>query len=201
MTRANAELYNLLDSTNSYRLLDDQLHIRHFTPALTELFPVRDGDHGRPLTDIVNQLAYTELRTDVEKVQRDGTLVQRDHVLKDGAQAFMMIIRPYRTARNVIDGVVVTFVDITERKRAEERQMLLSRELQHRTNNLLSVINPGTATFRHPSRRSAQTLGTTHSSRTERIVDADEPDGATGGRIDRELAAHGRASIEGSRYC
>jgi two-component system CheB/CheR fusion protein len=141
LTRANADLHNLLDSTQIPAVfLDDQLRIRHFTPALTELFPVREGDHGRPLTDIVNQLAYTKLQADVESVKRDGTLVQRDLVLKDGARAFMMIIRPYLTAKNVIDGVVVTFVDITERKRGEERQLLLTRELQHRTNNLLAVI-------------------------------------------------------------
>ena len=73
-------------------------------------------------------------------MQRDGTLVERDLALKDGAHAFMMLIRPYRTAKNVIDGVVVTFVDITERKRGEERQLLLTGELQHRTNNLLAVI-------------------------------------------------------------
>ena len=76
----------------------------------------------------------------MEKVQRDGTIVERDLALKDGAHSFMMLIRPYRTAKNAIDGVVVTFVDITERKRGEERQLLLTGELQHRTNNLLAVI-------------------------------------------------------------
>jgi two-component system CheB/CheR fusion protein len=141
LTRANTDLQNLLDSTQIPTVfLDDDLRIRHFTPALTRLFPVRDTDHGRPITDIVNQLNYTEIRADVEKVKRDGTIVERDLALKDGAHSFMMLIRPYRTAKNAIDGVVATFVDITERKRAEERQRLLSAELQHRTNNLLAVI-------------------------------------------------------------
>ena len=141
LTRANTDLQNLLDSTQIPTVfLDDELRIRHFTPALTQLFPVRDADHGRPITDIVNQLDYTEIRADVEKVKRDGTIVERDLALKDGAHSFMMLIRPYRTAKNAIDGVVVTFVDITERKRGEERQLLLSGELQHRTNNLLAVI-------------------------------------------------------------
>ena len=86
LTRANTDLQNLLDSTQIPTVfLDDQLRIRHFTPALTQLFPVRDGDHGRPITDIVNQLDYTEIRADVEKVQRDGTIVERDLALKDGA--------------------------------------------------------------------------------------------------------------------
>jgi two-component system CheB/CheR fusion protein len=205
LTRANADLYNLLDSTQIPAVfLDDQLRIRHFTPTLTELFPVRDGDHGRPLTDIVNQLAYTELRTDVEKVQRDGTLVQRDLVLKDGAHAYMMIIRPYRTARKVIDGVVITFVDITERKRSEERQLLLTRELHHRTNNLLAVIQ----TVVQQSLSGTQSLGEERETLTARlhsIANANElltqtnRYGATlEDVIDRELASFkARASIEG----
>ena len=156
LTRANSDLQNLLDSTQIPTVfLDDQLRIRHFTPALTQLFPLRDGDHGRPITDIVNQLDYTEIRADVEKVQREGAVVERDLALKDGAHVFMMLIRPYRTAKNDIDGVVVTFVDITERKRDEGRQLLLTGELQHRTNNLLAVIQ---SVVRH-SLSGTQSLG------------------------------------------
>ena len=141
LTRANTDLQNLLDSTQISTVFpDDELRIRHFTPALTQLFPVRDADHGRPITDIVNQLDYTEIRADVGKVQREGTLVERDLALKDRAHVFMMRIRPYRTAKNDIDGVVITFVDITDKKQVEERQKLLTRELQHRTKNLFSVI-------------------------------------------------------------
>ena len=179
LTRANTDLQNLLDSTQIPTVfLDDQLRIRHFTPALTQLFPLRDGDHGRPITDIVNQLDYTEIRADVEKVQREGAVVERDLALKDGAHVFMMLIRPYRTAKNDIDGVVVTFVDITERKRGEGRQLLLTSELQHRTNNLLAVIQSvvqqslsGTQSLD----RSARDLDgpTAFARECERIVDAD----------------------------
>jgi two-component sensor histidine kinase len=76
----------------------------------------------------------------VKAVRRDGSVVERDLALKSGAHVFVMHIRPYRTPNNMVEGVVITFVDITERKRAEERQQLLSGELQHRTNNLLAVI-------------------------------------------------------------
>jgi len=76
----------------------------------------------------------------VKAVQRDGSIVERDLALKIGTQAFVMRIRPYRTPQNNVDGVVITFVDITERKRTEARQLLLSEELQHRTNNLLAVV-------------------------------------------------------------
>ena len=120
LTRLNADMQNLLDSTEIATVfLDQELRIRHFTPALTQLFPVRETDRGRPVTQIVTELNYTDIRADVEKVQRDGEIVEHDLTLKDGTRSFVMRIRPYRTAQNAIDGVVITFVDITERKQAE----------------------------------------------------------------------------------
>jgi len=121
LTRLNSDMQNLLESTQIATVfLDGQLRIKHFTPTLSQLFPVRDSDRGRPITDILSGLAYTELQGDVDTVQRNGTIVERDLALKDGAQTFVMRIRPYRTVKGEIDGVVITFVDITERKRAEE---------------------------------------------------------------------------------
>ena len=121
LTRLNSDMQNLLDSTQIGTVfLDGQLRIKYFTPTLCQLFPVRDSDRGRPITDILSGLTYTELQGDVDTVQRNGTIVERDLALKDGAQTFVMRIRPYRTVKGEIDGVVITFVDITERKRAEE---------------------------------------------------------------------------------
>jgi two-component system CheB/CheR fusion protein len=141
LTRLNSDMQNLLDSTQIATIfLDSQLRIRHFTPALTQLFPLRDTDRGRTITQIVTDLDYTAIQADVIAVQRDGSIVERDLALKNGERVFVMRIRPYRTPNNVVDGVVITFVDITERKHAEERQKLLTCELQHRTNNLLAVV-------------------------------------------------------------
>ena len=121
LTRLNSDMQNLLDSTQIGTIfLDGQLRIKYFTPTLCQLFPVRDSDRGRPITDILSGLTYTELQGDVDTVQRNGTIVERDLALKDGTQTFVMRIRPYRTVKGEIDGVVITFVDITERKRAEE---------------------------------------------------------------------------------
>ena len=120
LTRLNADMQNLLDSTDIATVfLDSDLRIRHFTPALTQLFPVRDTDRGRPVTQIVSELNYADIRADVEKVQSAGEIVEHDLMLKDGTRSFVMRIRPYRTAQNAIDGVVITFVDITVRKQAE----------------------------------------------------------------------------------
>jgi two-component system, chemotaxis family, CheB/CheR fusion protein len=135
LTRAAADLQNLLDSTQIATVfLDDELRIRHFTPNLGQLFSVRDSDRGRPITEIVTQLDYATIRTDVEKVQRDGSVVERDLAVKESARAYVMRIRPYRTIHNVTEGVVITFVDITDRKRAEielaanEAQLRLSQQ-------------------------------------------------------------------------
>jgi len=120
LTRTAADLQNLLDSTQIATVfLDDELRIRHFTPTLCALFPVRDSDRGRPITEIVSQLDYNTIRTDVEKVQRDGSVVERDLDLKESARAYVMRIRPYRTMQNIKEGVVITFVDITDRKHTE----------------------------------------------------------------------------------
>jgi two-component system CheB/CheR fusion protein len=140
LTRLNVDMQNLLDSTQIATVfLNDELRIRHFTPALTQLFPVKDSDRDRPLTQIVSDVDYTTLQADVQRVLRGGEVLERDLALRDRSRDFVMRIRPYRTSQNVAVGVVITFVEITERKRAEE-QLLLSRELQHRTNNLMAVI-------------------------------------------------------------
>ena len=141
MERLNSDLKNLLDSTQIATVfLDDALRIKHYTPAMGELFPLREADRGRPLTDVVSQLAYDELRTDVQDVQRTLRVVERELDLKGGAASFLMRIRPYRTVHNVIDGVVITFTDITDSKRAQRIKELFIDELQHRTRNLIAIV-------------------------------------------------------------
>jgi two-component system CheB/CheR fusion protein len=141
MERLNSDLKNLLDSTQIATVfLDDALRIKHYTPAMEELFPLHDADRGRPITDIVSQLAYDELRADVQDVQRSLRVVERELDLKGGAASFLMRVRPYRTIHNVVDGVVITFADITGNKRVQRAKELFIDELQHRTRNLLAVV-------------------------------------------------------------
>lgn len=141
MLRLNSDLKNLLDSTKIAAVfLDDDLRIRHFTPALTELFPLRDTDRGRPITEIVNLINYDDLKRDVVAVQASQTIIERDVALTDQSATFLMRIRPYRTVTGTIDGVVLTFVDITQRSRDDDVKLMLAKELQHRTGNLIAVI-------------------------------------------------------------
>ena len=205
LTRLKSDMQNLLESTQIATVfLDSQLRIRHFTPALTQLFPVRDSDRGRPISHIVTELDYTTIQADMETVQREGSVVERDLVLKNGTQSFVMRIRPYRTTQNVVEGVVITFVDITERKLGEERQLLLSRELQHRTNNLLAVIQSvaGQSLSGTPSLNQARETLTARlhalANANALLTQADWQGAALKDVIARELASFvARASIEG----
>ncbi|HXT80663.1 MAG TPA: chemotaxis protein CheB, partial [Acetobacteraceae bacterium] len=121
LVHLNSDLKNLLDSTQiATMFLDRQLRIKNFTPTMTDLFHLRDGDRGRPVTEIVSRFAYDGLRKDAARVMRDLAVVERTVRVDEDGQIFLMRLRPYRTVDNVIDGVVVTFVDISERAHHEE---------------------------------------------------------------------------------
>jgi two-component system CheB/CheR fusion protein len=121
LTRLNSDLKNLFESTEIATIfLDNDLRIKSFTPTMTELFHLRDADRGRPITDIVTLLSYGELQRDVRAVMRKLSPIEREVAIPDNDATFIMRVRPYRTVDNVIDGVVITFVDISERKRVEE---------------------------------------------------------------------------------
>jgi two-component system CheB/CheR fusion protein len=120
LTRLNSDLRNLLESTEIATIfLDNDLRIKSFTPGMTDIFHLRDGDRGRPITEIVTRMNYPDLRRDARKVMRTLAAVEHEVQIADDDATFIMRIRPYRTVDNVIDGVVITFVDISERKRRE----------------------------------------------------------------------------------
>ena len=123
LAESNSDIRNLLDSTQIATLfLDSDLRIRNFTPAMSEIFHVRAGDRGRPITEIVTRLSYPDLKRDVKQVLRSLSMVEREVAVAQDGATFLMRIRPYRTVADVIAGVVITFIDITERKRHEEER-------------------------------------------------------------------------------
>ena len=127
LIRLNSDLSNLLDSTQIATIfLDSELRIKNFTPCMLEIVRLREVDRGRPITDIVSHLNYVELAGDIEIVLRTLTIVDREVRIPESGMVFDMRIRPYRTVTNVVDGVVITFVDVTERKRLEEDRARLA---------------------------------------------------------------------------
>ena len=113
-------LQNLINSANVGTIfLDRTFAIRLFTPAILDVFNLKSGDYGRPVTDITHKLKYTNLLQDAETVLEKLTVLEREVSTTDN-RSFMMRLLPYRTAEDRINGVVITFFDITSRRESEE---------------------------------------------------------------------------------
>ncbi|SNQ60024.1 chemotaxis protein CheB [Candidatus Methanoperedens nitratireducens] len=117
-----SDLNNVLASTEIATLfLDNDLRIKGYTPATTKVINLIKTDIGRPVGDIVSNLEYEDLQRDAKEVL--DTLVLKEKELRDKKGSwYLMRILPYRTIDNTIDGAVITFIDITERKRAEQME-------------------------------------------------------------------------------
>lgn len=119
LSGANNDLNNLLGSTQIATIfLDNDLCIKRFTPAMKNFFSLIGSDTGRPISDIVHQLKYEGLFEDVKQVLNNLGSVEKELQSKDGKWYFMKIL-PYRTLENSIDGVVITFFDITFQKQTQ----------------------------------------------------------------------------------
>jgi two-component system, chemotaxis family, CheB/CheR fusion protein len=111
VSRANNDLENFMAATDIPMLfLDRGLCIKRYTAPLRQLFNVKSHDHGRPIGDLTHNLQdYDTLEKDVLKVLDDLVPIERPVTTREGQQLAVRI-RPYRTAEDKIDGVVVTFV-------------------------------------------------------------------------------------------
>ena len=117
LSRSNNDMKNLFNSTDIATLfLDGDLLVRRFTTQTSKLIKLIPGDTGRPITDIATELDYPDLAEDAREVLR--TLVFKEkQVSSRSGRWFTVRILPYRTIDNVIDGVVMTFTDVTTTKR------------------------------------------------------------------------------------
>ncbi len=144
LARANADLKNLFDATRvATVMLDRELSIRNFTPAIGDLFKLLPSDRGRPLTDIASALDTDQLLHDARQVLADGKPIQRRVSLRDGRSHYLLRVLPYQTEGQKVDGVLVAFVDVTELVEAvdaREHQRTLVTELNHRVRNMLQVV-------------------------------------------------------------
>jgi two-component system CheB/CheR fusion protein len=119
LSRANNTLHNFLQSTEIGMIfLDESLNIREFTAAVTDIFKLREVDKGRPLAEIVHKLEYDALIDEAESVLNTLTTIEKEVHTTTG-QWYKLHIRPYRTTTGNIDGLVLTFSDITQQKQAQ----------------------------------------------------------------------------------
>ncbi len=111
--RVNADIRNLLNSTDIATLfLDKNLQITQFTPRILPLYNLIESDIGRPLADISTSLAYNHVIEDARQVFDTLIVQERNVKTRDGIGYFMRIV-PYKTQDNKIEGVVITFTNIT----------------------------------------------------------------------------------------
>jgi two-component system CheB/CheR fusion protein len=116
----NDDMQNLLNSTDIATLfLDNELCIKRFTPHTEQLFKLIPTDVGRPISDIVSTLRYDRLRAAAEEVLRTLVSTEVEVATQDG-EWYAIRMLPYRTSDNVIDGLVMTFIDITKQKQSEQ---------------------------------------------------------------------------------
>src|SRR5262245_39926330 len=109
--------------------LDSSLRIKRFTDRVTELFSVTPTDEGRPITDFAHQLEYDDLMKDVRTVLSDLAPIRRE-VKSRAGKWYDMRLRPYRTVDDKIDGVVITFVDFSDRRQVEDALGQSGRKLR-----------------------------------------------------------------------
>ena len=136
---AACDLQNILNSTGVATLfLDADLRIRFFTPAVKSLFNVIASDVGRPLADFARRFEDDDLLPDARAVLATQAPVRREVRADDGGW-FMRAMLPYRSDARGIEGVAITFADISEMKAAE-------REIEAARTYLDSIV----ATIRQP---------------------------------------------------
>lgn len=113
------DLNNLLSSTEIATIfLDSRLHIRQFTPLTTRIFNLIERDIGRSIGDITSKIAGLNLLKTASEVL-DTLHRQSQQIQDDDGNWFSVRVLPYRTIDNVIDGIVINIVDITEVKRIQ----------------------------------------------------------------------------------
>ena len=132
LTRINNDVNNLLAGTGIGTIfLDFQLRIRRFTPAAAQIINLIPSDVARPLAHVVtNLINYGNLVTDAKAVL-DSLIPRAVEVKTLAGQWYMMRIQPYRTIENIIEGAVISFIDISE--------IVGSREALRKANDLLRL--------------------------------------------------------------
>jgi len=124
----NNDMKNLLNSTEIATIfLDNKLCVRRFTSHITSLFKLIASDVGRPLSDVVTELDYVTLQKDAKAVLETLVFSEKE-ITADNDRWFKVRIMPYRTQDDVISGVVITFINISEAKKLEKELRVLRPE-------------------------------------------------------------------------
>ena len=129
-SKINDDLLNLIASTDIATVFVDRaLRIKRFTPRASQLFSLIASDVGRSLLDITHRLDYDQLKTDAQDAFETLRTIEREVRDADGG-AWLVRMLPYRTQQDVIDGAVLTFIDITAIRNAQRQLKVGEANLQ-----------------------------------------------------------------------
>ena len=129
-TQANDDFQNLINSTDIGTIfLDRGSHIKLFTPRARDVFKMIPSDAGRPLADIASQLVDVDVLAEVDRVLDRLERVEREVQTQDGRWHLMRVL-PYRTREDRIEGVILTFLDVTQRLKAQRESLTLRTSLE-----------------------------------------------------------------------
>ncbi|MEH6386665.1 CheR family methyltransferase [Pseudomonas profundi] len=122
--KINDDLQNLITSTDIATVFVDRgMRIKWFTPRAKDLFSMLPVDAGRPLMDITHRMDYPELMSDATQVFESLRPIEREVPAQDG-RCYLARLLPYRTTEDHIEGAVLTFIDISARRAAEQEVRL-----------------------------------------------------------------------------
>ena len=140
LNQANSDMENLLSSSEIATIfLDRKLAIKRFSPAMALLFNLIPADNGRPFRHFAGKIDWSTFTHDAETVLAGQPFAEQEVSTLNGERCYLKRIFPYRNPEEGIDGIVVTFIDITERKLAE--QALAESEARVRL-KLESILSP-----------------------------------------------------------
>jgi two-component system, chemotaxis family, CheB/CheR fusion protein len=141
LSRANNDMRNLLDSTQIATVfLDRMLNVKGFTPAAKDVFRLVESDAGRPIMHVRARFECDSLQEDAERVLHTLATIEKPVESNENGTRYMMRMLPYRTADNVINGVVLTFTDITLISAAEQQIARLTSDLRSRIAELETLL-------------------------------------------------------------
>jgi two-component system CheB/CheR fusion protein len=136
--RINSDLQNLMASTDIGTIfLDRNMRVKLYTQAVEKLFNIIPGDIGRPLDHVTHKLDYQDLTADAAQVLKSLNPSERE-ICDDRDDCYLVRILPYRTTEDKIEGVVITFVDITKRLEAEKRLRWLATVVESSNDAIFS---------------------------------------------------------------
>lgn len=186
LNEATSDMENLLTSSEIATIfLDRQLTIKRFSPAMAAIFNLIPADIGRPFRHLAGTIDWSGLPRDAETVLGKLVPVEREVLAVENGRCCLMRVLPYRTTDGKVDGIVVTLIDITERKRMEDALLRAKKEWERTFDSvpdLIAIMDDRHRIVR-ANRAMAERLGVTPEACIGRLCynsvhGADEPPGS-----------------------